>query len=92
MDEFAARFDDVAHQLGENLIGFRHVSDLDLQERALIGVERRLPKLFGIYFAQAFVALQVDALAARLVNGFKECARAGYVSTLSLRFSLAVLS
>ena len=64
------------------------VADLDLQQRAHIGIERRLPKLLGIYFAQTFVALQIDALAARLVNGFEQRARPGYDLDLVLALQL----
>ncbi len=42
-DKFAARFDLVAHQHSENLIGFDRVINFDLQQGALFGVHRGFP-------------------------------------------------
>ena len=40
LNEPAARFYDIAHQLGEQVVGFGNVVDLDLQQGAGVGVER----------------------------------------------------
>jgi hypothetical protein len=61
LDEFAARLNDIAHQFGEQIIRFGHIRYFDLQERARIRVQRGFPKLLGVHFTQAFVALQGQA-------------------------------
>ncbi len=58
LDEFAAGFYDVAHQLGEQVVCFGHIRDLNLQQGAGVGVERGFPQLIGVHFTQTFVALQ----------------------------------
>ena len=63
-NEFPAGFDDVAHQFGEHFVGFFHMVDLDLEEGAGVGVERGFPELVGVHFAEALVALDLDAVAA----------------------------
>src|SRR6478672_465250 len=37
LDEFAARLDHIAHQLGEDVVGLVDLLDPHLQERALVG-------------------------------------------------------
>src|SRR5271167_924969 len=59
LDEFTARFDDVAHQLGEDVVGLVDLLDLHLQERALVGVKRGFPELARIHLTEAFIALQL---------------------------------
>src|SRR6185295_3277694 len=75
LDELTARLDDIAHQPREDLVGLAEIADLHLQQRARLLVERRLPELLGIHFAQTFVALHADALAARIINGIEKAAR-----------------
>ena len=50
LDELAARFDHVAHQPGEDLVGDVGVLDLDLEEEADPGVER------GLHSCSAFIS------------------------------------
>ena len=69
VDEVAAGFDEVAHQFGEQQIGFVDGLDLDLEQSAHVGIERGFPQLAGVHLAQALVALQRDALAARAGDG-----------------------
>src|SRR5882724_2836849 len=76
LDEFAARLDHVTHQLGEDVVGLVDLLDLDLQERALVGVERGGPELFRIHLAEAFVALQRHALAAGVCHRLEQADRA----------------
>ncbi|MPL85446.1 hypothetical protein SDC9_31414 [bioreactor metagenome] len=64
LDELAARFDHVAHQLGEDVVGLGHVVDLHLQQGARRGVERGFPQLFRVHLAQPLVALQRQPLLA----------------------------
>src|SRR3984957_8215161 len=64
LDEFSARLDHIAHQLGKDVVGLIDLLDLDLQHRALVGVERGLPELARVHFTEAFVALQRYALVA----------------------------
>src|SRR5262245_2667586 len=52
LDEVAPRLDEVAHQLGEDQVGVRAFLDLDLEQRAHIGVERRFPELLRVHLAQ----------------------------------------
>lgn len=51
LDEIAAGLDQVAHQGGEDLVGFVDLVDLDLEQGAGIGVERGFPELGGVHFA-----------------------------------------
>ncbi len=53
LDEVTARLDDVAHQLGEAVVGLVDLSHLDLQERPHIGVERRFPQLLRVHLLRA---------------------------------------
>src|SRR6478752_7107416 len=69
LDELAARFDDVAHELHEQVVRIRHVLDLYLQKRAHVTVESRFPELLRGHFAKAFIALQLETLAARCQHG-----------------------
>ena len=47
LDELAARFHHVAHQLGKDVIGLGQIIDLHLQQRPRLGVEGGFPQLFG---------------------------------------------
>ena len=47
LDEFAARLDHIAHQLGEQIVGLVGVLDLHLQQRARVLVQRGFPQLLG---------------------------------------------
>src|SRR4051794_8219101 len=64
LDELAARFDDVAHEAGEDLVGDVRLCDLDPQQRPVAWIKRRFPQLLGVHFAEALVALDRQALAA----------------------------
>src|SRR5690606_36356338 len=64
LNKFAARFDQIAHQLGEDRIRVVGFLDLNLEQRARIGVHGGFPKLLGVHFAQPLVALHRNALAA----------------------------
>src|SRR5687767_4900578 len=66
LDELAARLDQVAHQLGEDVVGLVDLLDLHLQQRARIDVQRGLPQLLRVHLAETFVALHGDALAAEI--------------------------
>src|SRR5690348_6964289 len=69
LDEQPARFDQLAHQFGEDVVGI--LTFLDLQQRARVHVERGFPQLLGIHFAEAFVALHHYALAPCAGNSLK---------------------
>src|SRR5690606_39818502 len=45
LDELAARLDDVAHQAGEDLVGHVGILDLDLQQGAVLGIDRKSTRL-----------------------------------------------
>jgi len=51
LDEFAARFDNIAHQFDEKILGLIAFPDLDLQQGPRVPVERRLPELIRVHFA-----------------------------------------
>src|SRR5215217_3578099 len=71
-NEIPARLDDVAHELGEEIIGFVELAHLNLEKSAHVLVERCFPQLFGIHLAQPLVALHGDALAAGGKNGIEK--------------------
>src|SRR3954469_13552022 len=52
LDEDTPRLDLVAHQLGENVARLVDLLDVDLQERARVGVEGGLPQLVRVHLAQ----------------------------------------
>ncbi len=58
LDKLAARLDDVAHQLGEDVVGLVDRLHVDLQQRTGVCIERGFPELVGVHLAKAFVALQ----------------------------------
>src|SRR6516165_1541778 len=63
LDELPPRFDLVAHEGGEDLVGFVRVLDLHLQQRARLGIHRGLPELRRVHLTEALVALDIEALA-----------------------------
>jgi hypothetical protein len=65
LDELAARLDHVAHQLGEDVVG---VNLLDLQQRALVGIECGLPELARVNFAESFIAFALPPCPLRMSN------------------------
>ena len=82
LDEFAAGFDLVAHQDAEEIVGAADVFHGDLQQRAVGGVERGVAELFGVHFAEAFEAGDLQALFAGGADGGGQAAEvfeAGFV-------------
>ena len=61
-DELAARFDDIAHQRREDLVGGDRVLDAHLEQAARFRIDRGFPQLLGIHFAQALEALDLATL------------------------------
>src|SRR3546814_1993369 len=61
LDELAPRFDDIAHQGREDLVGGDRVLDPHLQQAARVGIDRGVPQLFGVHLAQALEALDLAA-------------------------------
>ena len=86
LNELTARLNDVAHQLGEKVIGLGHVIDFHLQKRARLRVQRGFPELVRVHFAQTLVALQRQAFFTLLQHGIEQIERAEDV----LRAVLAV--
>jgi hypothetical protein len=64
LDELAAGGDLVAHEEGEQDVGFGGVGDVDLQEAAFVRVHGGLEELLRVHFAETLVALDAEALAA----------------------------
>ena len=87
LDEFAARFDDIAHQPGEDRVGRVGFAFVDPQERAGNGVERRFPQLLGVHFAKALVALDAQPLAPGIEDGGEQVGRAGDAAVADLRLT-----
>src|SRR5215203_1222195 len=61
-DELAPWLNSVAHQHSKDLVSFDHIVDPDLEQRALLGIHRRFPKLLRVHLAQTFVALDRQIL------------------------------
>src|SRR5690242_1320056 len=61
LDVFAARFDGLAHQDGEEFVRARRVLDGHAVEGALRWIHRGLPELAGIHLRESLVALDLDA-------------------------------
>src|SRR5664280_1551137 len=68
LDEGPPRFDGVAHQHGEQLVGLGRVLDPDLEEAAALRVHRRGPELLGVHLAEALVALDREPVTGALVH------------------------
>ena len=66
-DEFTPRFDLVAHEDGEDAVGFDGVFDADLEHGAFFGVDRRFPELFRVHLAKALVTLYGGLLAIAII-------------------------
>ena len=75
-DEIASWLHHVAHEFGEDVVGFVEFGDFYAQQRADVGIQRGFPELVGVHFAQALVALHGDALAGDSEDGFQEIKRA----------------
>src|ERR1700722_12187064 len=75
LDELAARLDNIAHELDEDVVGLVDLADLDLQQRARLAIESRLPELVLVHLSQALVALESDALASRGVDRLEQLRR-----------------
>src|SRR5262249_4398664 len=65
LDELPPWLHLVAHEGGEDLVGLVRVLDLHLQQRARLGVHRRLPELRRVHLAETLVALDLETLARR---------------------------
>ena len=64
---------DVEVQLVESeAIGIVGVGDFYLEEGAGIGVQGGVPELVGVHFAEALIALDIEALAAGGEDGFEQ--------------------
>ena len=74
LDEFSARFYLVAHEDSEEVVGAADVVHADFDERALGGVESGVAELFGVHFAEAFEAGDLQAFFAGGSNGAGEAA------------------
>jgi hypothetical protein len=67
-DEFAPRFDFIAHQSGKDVIGFDRILNPNLQENPCLRIHCGFPKLLRIHLAKAFITLDILALFAALHN------------------------
>src|SRR3546814_8478013 len=77
LDEVAARLHDVAHQGREDVFRLVDMGNTNLQQGAHVGVQRRLPELLRVHFAEPLVARQADALAAELEDCRHQADRTG---------------
>lgn len=62
LDEFAARSYIVAHQHGEDVVGFSGVFNVYLLQHAGFRIHGGFPQLLRIHFTQTFVSLGVDTI------------------------------
>src|SRR6476646_7589896 len=84
LDEVAARLDDVAHQLGEDVVGVGDLLHLHLQQRADVAVERRLPELLRVHLAETLVALKGQALASHSGHGVEQAHGSRHLALVAL--------
>ena len=94
LDELAAGFDLVAHEDAEEVVGAADVFHADLQQRAVGGVEGGFAELFGVHFAEAFEAGDLQALFAGGADGGGQAAevfQAGFVFAAAERVAAALL-
>ena len=61
LNELAARLYLITHQNGEDFVRLCGIARRDLQHDAGLRVHGRLPKLLGVHFTKAFVALNIVA-------------------------------
>src|SRR5687767_10367385 len=66
-DEALAGSDLLTHEHREDLIGERGVLRIDAQQRARLGIHRRLPELVGVHLAKALEALHRQVLDVELL-------------------------
>ena len=71
-DEGASLFDVIAHENGEEPVGFGGVFEFDAQQRAGIRVHGGGPQFVGIHLAEALEAFDVDAFAAQFPDAFDD--------------------
>src|SRR5579862_2614133 len=62
LDEVPAPLDVVAHEDRADVVGERGLLDVDLEERALRRVDRRVPELVEVHLAEALQPLEVVAV------------------------------
>lgn len=60
LDELAPWGDIVAHQHGEDPVGFSAVFDRDLAQDTFERVHGSFPQLFGVHFSKTFITLGMD--------------------------------
>ena len=61
LDELTAGLHIVAHEHGEDLVGFGCILDAHLLQQAVGGIHGGLPELFGVHLTKTFVALCVQS-------------------------------
>ena len=86
-DEVTAGFDFVAHEHGEDAVGFDGVVDLDAQEAAHCRVHGGFPELGRVHLTQAFVALTAGGafgLGDEPLHGLAEVRHAFFFLTLAV--------
>ena len=76
-------------RVSKRVVGLVGLVDLDLEQGALVRVERGLPELLRVHLAQALVALDREALAAGQEQRLDQPDRAGHRHDRSLRSSVA---
>ena len=74
LDKLPPRLDVVAHQHAEEFVGGAGVFHAHLEQRAVVGVERRFAELFRVHFAEALEAGDGEAFLARFADGGGEAA------------------
>ena len=90
LNKLPAAFDVFAHQDAEHALGLGGFQHRHAEQDAHVGVEGGFPELGGIHFAQAFIALQGDALAAGIGDRLEEARKKLSIENLNLPKALAL--
>src|SRR5579885_3526455 len=73
-NEFAPGFHVLAHQCREDRLRLGQIFEIDLQQRALIGIHRRLPQLIEVHLAEPLEPLHVDFTRALILDILEQLA------------------
>jgi hypothetical protein len=72
LNELPPGFHVVAHEDGEDAVGFGRIFEHDLEQFALFGIHRGFEKLFRVHLAESFVSLDGDAFAADFADALQQ--------------------
>src|SRR6202012_2997602 len=82
-DELAPRFDILAHKRGKDGFRLGNILELNLKQRALFRIHRRLPELWSSHLAQTLISLYLIVLLALLIDVLEELACSLFLPRIS---------